>query len=144
MQHDMTTSKRFYLKCVRMVFLDKSSFFLISVRVCLSRNENQCCLAYSEEQICKQYAMVSDSTQLIPFFIINNFHWWEFLRPLMLLKIVFWSPPPAPTIKHLKYLLLQLLDYLLVKTISEYPSPYPGFQPILAARDTYVCFTKYI
>ena len=53
-------------------------------------------------------------------------------------------PPPAPTIKHLKYLLLQLLDYLLVKAISEYPSPYPGFQPILAARDTYVCFTKYI
>ena len=53
-------------------------------------------------------------------------------------------PPPAPTIKHLKYLLLQLLDYLLVKAISEYPSPYPGFQPILAAGDTYVCFTKYI
>ena len=51
---------------------------------------------------------------------------------------------PAPTIKHLKYLLLQLLDYLLVKTISEYPSPYPGFQPILSAGDTYVCFTKYI
>ena len=88
--------------------------------------------------------MVSDSTQLIPFFIISNFHWWEFLRPLMLLKIVFWSPPPAPTIKHLKYLLLQLLDYLLVKAISEYPFPYPGFQPILAAGDTYVCFTKYI
>ena len=87
--------------------------------------------------------MVSDSTQLIPFFIISNFHWWEFLRPLMLLKIVFWSPRPA-TIKHLKYLLLQLLDYLLVKAIGEYPFPYPGFQPIVAAGDTYVCFTKYI
>ena len=79
--------------------------------------------------------MVSDSTQLIPFFIITNFHWWEFLRLLMLLKIFFWSPP-APTIKNLKYLLLELLDYLLVKAIREYPSPLTRFQPILAAADT--------
>ena len=66
------------------------------------------------------------------------------LEAFDVIKDSFLVPPPAPTIKHLKYLLLQLLDYLLVKAISEYSSPYPGFQPILAARDTYVCFTKYI
>ena len=80
-------------------------------------------MAYSEEQICKQETMVSDSTLLIPFCIISNFHWWEFLR---LLKIVFWCPP-ALTIKHLKYLSLQLLDYLLVTAIREYSSSLPLF-----------------
>ena len=52
----MTTSKRFLFKMRQVVvffFRNKSSLFsLISFRVCLSRNENQCCLAYSEEQIC--------------------------------------------------------------------------------------------
>lgn len=50
----MTTSRSFYLKCVRLFFFFYTNplFSDISFRGCLSRNENQCCLAYSEEQIC--------------------------------------------------------------------------------------------
>ena len=45
--------KKFLFKMRQVFFfLNKSSFSLISFGVCLSRNENQCCLAYSEEQIC--------------------------------------------------------------------------------------------
>ena len=51
----MTTSKSFLFKIRQVVFFffeTNPLFSLISFRVCLSRNENQSCLAYSEEQIC--------------------------------------------------------------------------------------------
>ena len=77
----MTTSKCFHLKCVRMVFLDNSTFFfLISFRVCLRRNRQTIDNGLGFHSI-------------NPFFIISNLHCWGFLRLLMLLKLVFWIPP---------------------------------------------------
>ena len=47
--------KKFLFKMRQVVFFffyTNPLFSDISFRGCLSRNENQCCLAYSEEQIC--------------------------------------------------------------------------------------------